>query len=282
MIDTNIVISLCTGKGVLWESRRAGKYSGSCMSKEYGGIGAVWQNRLGVWVVVGRKGLNVMKKKILFVVTSHGELGDTGKKTGYFLSEVTHPWSVLAPTFDIDVVSPKGGRPPVDGFNLDDPINRRFWDDPEWQDKMSATMNPQEVNAEDYVAVFYAGGHGAMWDFPNNAELASIAENIYNAGGFVAAVCHGPAGLLDIKLPDGSYLVAGRTVDSFTNAEEEANGTAKIVPFLLQTALEQRGARFECTAPFTDHVVRDGRLITGQNPQSALDLGKLLLAALTA
>ena len=183
--------------------------------------------------------------KILFVVTSHGELGDTGKKTGYFLSEVTHPWSVLSPTFDIDVVSPKGGRPPVDGFNLDDPINRKFWDDPEWQDKMSATKTPEEIDPSQYVAIFYAGGHGAMWDFPDNAKLAEIASKIYENGGYVSAVCHGPAGLLNIKLTGGDLLVKGRKLDSFTNAEEELNGTAKIVPFLLQTALEERGAIFK-------------------------------------
>lgn len=218
--------------------------------------------------------------KVLFVVSSHGELGDTGKKTGYFLSEVTHPWSVLSAEYEIDVVSPKGGRPPVDGFDLNDPINRKYWDSPEWQDKMSTTMTPDEVDPSQYKAIFYAGGHGAMWDFPNNEKLAEIAQKIYEAGGFVAAVCHGPAGILNIKLNDGSLLVKGKKVDSFTNAEEEANGTAKIVPFLLQTALTDRGAIFECGAPWTDHVVRDGRLITGQNPMSALSLGKEVLAAL--
>ena len=114
-------------------------------------------------------------EKILFVVTSHGELGDTGKKTGYFLSEVTHPWSILSQKYEIDVVSPKGGRPPVDGFDLNDPINRKYWDSPEWQEKMSTTMTPDEVDASQYKAIFYAGGHGAMWDFPNNEALAKIA-----------------------------------------------------------------------------------------------------------
>ena len=218
--------------------------------------------------------------KVLFVVSSHSELGDTGKKTGYFLSEVTHPWSVLSSEYEIDVVSPKGGRPPVDGFDLNDPINRKYWDSPEWQEKMSTTMTPSEVDPTQYKAIFYAGGHGAMWDFPNNNALAKIAQSIYEAGGFVAAVCHGPAGLLPIKLSDGSFLVDGKKLDCFTNAEEEENGTSKIVPFLLQTALEKEGAVFDCGAPWSVHVVRDGRLITGQNPQSALQLGKILLEAL--
>ena len=221
-----------------------------------------------------------MKEKILFVVTSHGELGDTGKPTGYFLSEVTHPWSVLGEKYDIDVVSPKGGRPPVDGFDLTDPINRKFWDDPAWQDKMSATMTPDLVDPSQYKAIFYAGGHGAMWDFPSNTKLAEIASKIYEAGGLVSAVCHGPAGLLNIMLSNGERLVKGRRLDSFTNAEEEANGTAKIVPFLLQTALVDNGAIFDDAAPWSDHVVADGRLLTGQNPMSALDLGKKILETL--
>lgn len=221
-----------------------------------------------------------MQEKILFVITSHGELGDSGRKTGYFLSEVTHPWSVLGEKYLIDVVSPKGGRSPVDGFNLEDPINRKFWDDPEWQDKMSATLTPEEVNANEYKAIFYAGGHGAMFDFPENKQIAAIAETIYNNGGIVAAVCHGPAGLLPILLPDGSNLIKGKKFDCFTNAEEIANGTARYMPFMLQTALQNEGGIFEGAAPWSDHVVVDGRLITGQNPQSALSVGKAILQAL--
>lgn len=222
----------------------------------------------------------IMKEKILFVVTSHSELGDTGKATGYWLSEVTHPWSVLGEKYDIDVVTPLGGRPPVDGFDLSDAVNRKFWDDPEWQNRMSQTMTPDQVTPSEYRAVFYAGGHGAMWDFPDNARLAQIAADIYEAGGFVAAVCHGPAGLLNIRLKDGSYLIAGKQLDSFTNEEEYLNGTSKVVPFLLQTQLEDRGCIYNTMKPWSDHVVRDGRLITGQNPMSALSLGKTLLEAL--
>lgn len=221
-------------------------------------------------------------KKILFVVTSHGELGDTGRTTGYWLSEVTHPWSVLSPDFEIDVVSPKGGKPPVDGFDLSDPINKKYWDDPAWQKKMDNTMKPDQVKPEEYCAIFYAGGHGAMWDFPNNAALAKIAQKIHDQGGYVSAVCHGPAGLLDIHLDDGQLLIKGKKLDSFTNAEEELNGTAKVVPFLLQTALEQKGAIYDDAPPWHDHVVVDGKLVTGQNPQSALSLGKKLLSLLKA
>ncbi|MBD5355475.1 MAG: type 1 glutamine amidotransferase domain-containing protein [Bacteroides sp.] len=223
-----------------------------------------------------------MKNKILFVVTSHSDLGTTGKKTGYFLSEVTHPWSVLETEYDIDVVSPKGGRPPVTGFDLNDPINRKFWDNPDWQDKMSDTLTPEQVNPANYVAIFYAGGHGAMWDFPDNKELQKIASAIYENGGYVAAVCHGPAGIINIPLSNGKLLINGKKFDCFTNAEEEANGTAKIVPFMLQTALEDHGGIFNGAAMWADHVVVDGRLLTGQNPMSALSLGKVLLEQLKA
>lgn len=223
-----------------------------------------------------------MAKKVLFVVTSHGELGDTGKPTGYWLSEVTHPWSVLSQKFGIDVVSPKGGKPPVDGLDdLKDPINKKYWDDPAWQKKMDNTMKPAEVRPDEYAAIFYAGGHGAMWDFPNNAALAKIAQAIHDQGGVVSAVCHGPAGLLDIHLDNGEYLIKGKKLVSFTNKEEELIGMAKIVPFMLQTALESKGCIYEAGAPWSDHVVVDGRLVTGQNPMSALSLGKKLLEMLS-
>lgn len=223
----------------------------------------------------------IMKdKKVLFVVTSHGELGNTGRKTGFWLSEVCHPYSVLSKEYEIDFVSPKGGRPPVDGFDLSDPINKECWESPEWQERISTTMTPDQVDASQYCAIFYAGGHGAMWDFPTNKEIASIAATIYEADGYVAAVCHGPAGLLPINLSNGEPLIKGKRLDGFTNAEEKANGTTEVVPFLLQTALEARHGKVDTASVWADHVVTDGRLITGQNPQSALTLGQTLLKAL--
>lgn len=223
-----------------------------------------------------------MAKKVLFVVTSHAKLGDTGKPTGYYLSEVTHPWSVVSKDYEIDVVSPKGGRPPVDGMDLNDPINRKYWDDPAWQEKMSNTMRPEDIKPEDYIAIFYAGGHGAMWDFPNDLRLSAIAQAIYENGGIVSAVCHGPAGLVNVMDSDGKPLVDGRNFDCFTNEEEELNGTAKIVPFLLQIALQEKGGIFKGAKPWADHVVIDGRLVTGQNPMSALTLGKKLVELIKA
>ena len=221
-----------------------------------------------------------MKEKILFVVSGHGELGDSGKKTGYYLSEVTHPWSVLGEKYDIDVVSPQGGRPPVDGFDLKDPINRKFWDDPNWQDKMSTTLTPEEVDPNLYRAVFFAGGHGAMFDFPDNVGLQKIVTTIYENGGIVAAVCHGPAGLINVRLTDGTPLIKGKKFDCFTNEEEKENGTVPFMPYMLQTALQEKGGIFDGSLPWTDHVVVDNRVITGQNPMSALEVGKAILKAL--
>ncbi|GHC59181.1 type 1 glutamine amidotransferase domain-containing protein [Ulvibacter litoralis] len=220
-------------------------------------------------------------KKILFVVTSHSEKGDTGEKTGYYLGEVSHPWDVLHTAgYEIDFVSPKGGKAPVDAFNMNDSINKKFWDNDLYRNKIENTKKPNEVNPKDYVAIHYAGGHGAMWDFADTTELAEIAKQIYENNGVVSAVCHGPAGLVNIKLSDGSYLVAGKKVNAFTNEEEIKVKLENVVPFLLEDTLKERGAIFEKSDPFTEHVVTDQRLVTGQNPQSAHSVGKATLIEL--
>ncbi|KAA5824568.1 type 1 glutamine amidotransferase domain-containing protein [Algibacter amylolyticus] len=217
-------------------------------------------------------------KKILFVVTSHSKKGDTGEKTGYYLGEVSHPWDVLhSAGYDIDFVSPQGGKAPVDAFDMTDAINKKFWDNNTYRNKIENTKKPSEVNPEDYVAIHYAGGHGAMWDFANNTEIAEIAQQIYENNGVISAVCHGPAGLVNIKLSNGKYLVDGKKVNAFTNEEEVKVKLEDVVPFLLEDQLRARGAIFEKSAPFNKHVVTDQRLVTGQNPQSAHSVGKATL-----
>lgn len=218
-----------------------------------------------------------MQAKVLFVVTSHDKLGNTGKATGYYLSEVTHPWDVLSGQYEIDVVSPQGGKAPADAVDLTDPINKKYWEDEGWQKKMSNTLKPSQVKPDNYKGIFYAGGHGVMWDFPDNKELAAICAKIYENGGVVGAVCHGPAGLLNVILRNGERLIKGKKLNSFTNAEENANGTAQVVPFLLQTALEEKGANYEEAPKWSDFAIVDGRLVTGQNPMSAKKTGKLML-----
>lgn len=222
-----------------------------------------------------------MKKKILFVVTSHDKKGSTGEPTGYYLSEVTHPWEVLHKAgYEIDFVSPQGGKAPVDGFDLKDEVNAAFWNNEQERYKVEHTKKPEEINPADYVAIHYAGGHGAMWDLADNTALAAIAAKIYEQGGVVSAVCHGPAGLVNIRLDNGEYLVAGKKVNGFTNEEEVAVKLDKVVPFLLEDKLKERGAQFEKSGLWQTHVVTDQRLVTGQNPQSAKAVGEAVLKAL--
>jgi len=224
---------------------------------------------------------NKTKEKILFVVTSHSEKGNTGEATGFYLSEVSHPWEILYNAgYEIDFVSPKGGKAPVDGFDLSDSINKKFWEDEVYRKKVENTFKPSQINPDDYVAIHFAGGHGTMWDFADNKEISEIASKIYENNGFVSAVCHGPAGLVNIKLSDGKYLVDGKKVNSFTNEEEDAVGLTDVVPFLLETKLIERGAIFEKSGIWQTHVVVDQRLITGQNPASAKKVGEELLKVL--
>ncbi|QDG54860.1 type 1 glutamine amidotransferase domain-containing protein [Persicimonas caeni] len=205
-------------------------------------------------------------------MTNHAELGDTGKKTGYYLSEVSHPYYVFTEAgFTVDFVSPTGGAAPMDPKSEDrsDPINAQFLDDAELMGRLEDTLAPNEVDAEDYVAVYYPGGHGTMWDLAETPELAKTAAAVYESGGVVGAVCHGPVGLVNIELSDGSYLVAGKKVAAFTNEEERAVELEEVVPFLLQDKLEERGAEFVEGEKFKENVVVDERLVTGQNPASA-------------
>ncbi|PUZ30590.1 type 1 glutamine amidotransferase domain-containing protein [Chitinophaga costaii] len=222
-----------------------------------------------------------MHKKILFVVTSHDKKGSTGKPTGYFLGEVSHPWEVLYHAgYEIDFVSPQGGTPPVDAFDLKDPVNKAFWENKVYKNKINHSLKPSEIDPNDYSAIFFAGGHGAMWDFADNTALANIAARIYENGGMVAAVCHGPAGLVNVKLSNGKYLVDGKKISAFTNQEEKAVALDTVVPFLLEDKLKERGAKFEQSPKFQPHVTVDQNVITGQNPSSAKGVGESMLAAL--
>ncbi|PSB51669.1 type 1 glutamine amidotransferase domain-containing protein [filamentous cyanobacterium Phorm 6] len=218
-------------------------------------------------------------QKVLIVLTSHDTLGDTGKETGFYLPEVTHPLDAFTQAgLTVDFVSPKGGKAPMVGIDLEDPLNKAFLDDLEQVSRVENTLNPAQIDPAEYGAIFYAGGHGTMWDFADNQELAGIAAAIYEAGGIVGAVCHGPAALVNIKLSDGSYLVANKTVAAFTNEEEAAVGLTDIVPFLLEAKLIERGANFTKVANFQVCVVECDRLVTGQNPASAAGVGEQMIA----
>jgi putative intracellular protease/amidase len=214
-------------------------------------------------------------KKILFVLTSHDRKGDTGQPTGFYLPEAAHPWAVLeAEGFEIDFVSPKGGNPPMDGADSPDPTSRRFLDHHEVSRKIGSTPTPDQVSPADYAAILFVGGHGTMWDFPDNQPLARVAASIYEAGGVLGAICHGPAALVNLQLSDGEYLVKGKQVAAFTDDEERAVNLDGVVPFLLATALRQRGAHHRAAPNWQANVVVDGRLVTGQNPASAEGVGR--------
>ena len=214
------------------------------------------------------------------VLTSHKPLGDTGKTTGFYVGEASHPYDVFVHQagYSVDLVSPQGGEPPRDGEDPDDSLNQKFLD--EMSAQLANTMTPDQVTPDDYDAIFYAGGHGTMWDFPENEALAKIAASIYESGGVVGAVCHGPAALVNIKLSDGRYLVDGKTVNSFTNEEEKAMELDDVVPFLLESKLVERGAEFRKSANFEPHVETSERLVTGQNPASAKGVATQMWALL--
>jgi putative intracellular protease/amidase len=220
-------------------------------------------------------------RKALITVTSHDRLGETGKRTGWYLSEVTHLYyPLLEAGFQVDFASPRGGEAPMDegSRKLDDPDNARFLADPSTMAGIRATQPLAHIEPSQYDVVHFAGGHGVMWDFPSDPDVQRIAAAIYEQGGIVAAVCHGPAALVNVLLSDGKYLVAGKEVAAFTNAEEREVGLADVVPMLLQSALEARGARVLVGPSWRSHVRVAERLVTGQNPQSAHEVAKSVLA----
>jgi putative intracellular protease/amidase len=220
---------------------------------------------------------NSKQKKVLIVLTSHSQMGSTGGVTGYYLPEVSHPVAQLEKKgLLIDIVSPEGGLAPMDpnSRNLTDPINKAFLARPDLLEKIENTLRPQDINPNEYSAIMYTGGHGTMWDFPGNVKLANIATQIYENGGVVAAVCHGPAALVNIKLSNGQYLIGGKRLTGFSNAEEEAAGLTKVMPFLLESELVDRGGVYSKADLWQKHIVTDGRLVTGQNPASAEGVGE--------
>lgn len=220
-------------------------------------------------------------KTILVVLTSHATKGATGAPTGAYVAEISHPLAVFrAAGFEVDFASVRGGRVPLDGTDSKDPVDRAFLADEATLARVHASLAPQAVDPQRYAAVFYAGGHGTMWDFPEPGPLSLATARVWAAGGVVGAVCHGPAGLLPVRLADGAPLVRGREVAAFTNDEERAVGLAGVVPFLLADALVALGAVHRPAADWQPQVVVDGRLVTGQNPASARGVAEAMVAAL--
>jgi len=223
------------------------------------------------------------KNRIAIVLTSHADLGGTGKKTGYYLPEASHAYEVFARAgFEVTFVSPKGGAAPLDpgGQDRKDDANAKFLDDAIVQHGVHHTYRPAELNATELAAVFFAGGHGTMWDLRDDRGVVKLVEDVYRSGGVVSAVCHGPAALVDAKI-DGKPLVADHALTAFSDAEEEAVGLTKVVPFLLERALVEKGAKYsKADKPFGAHVVTSGRLVTGQNPASTKGVAEAVVKIL--
>jgi putative intracellular protease/amidase len=223
--------------------------------------------------------------KILIVLTSHDQLGDTGKKTGFWLEEFAAPYYVLKDAgASITLASPKGGHPPLDPTSeLPDNLTestKRFRTDKAAQAELANTKSLADVSANDFDAIFYPGGHGPMWDMPDNATSIALIEAFLKAGKPVAAVCHAPAAFVNVRGKDGEYLVKGKRVTGFTNAEEEAVGLTAVVPFLLEDRLKERGGLYSNGASWAPFVQVDGKLVTGQNPASSESAAKELLKLL--
>lgn len=224
--------------------------------------------------------------RILIVTTSHARMGDTGKKTGLWFEELATPyWEFRDAGADVVIASIAGGEVPIDATSMEGEIAEsvtRFQADPAAMAQLKNAPAVADVDPAGFDGVFLPGGHGTMWDLPDNAALIGLLERMWAAGKPVAAVCHGPAGLVNVRDADGRPIVAGRQVSCFTNSEEEAVGLYDVVPFLLETRLKELGGDFGGAADFQPYAVRDGQLVTGQNPASSAEVARLTLAAVPA
>ena len=223
--------------------------------------------------------------QILMVLTSHDQLGDTGKKTGFWLEEFAAPYYVFKDAgADITVVSPKGGQPPLDpksdAADAQTDATRRFKEDSAAQAVLAHTGKLADVSGEKFDALFYPGGHGPLWDLAEDADSIKLIETMAAAGKTVSAVCHAPGVFRHTKAADGSPLVKGKKVTGFTNTEEAAVELTKIVPFLVEDMLAKNGGLYSKGADWQSYVVTDGKLITGQNPASSAAAAKAVLSQL--
>jgi putative intracellular protease/amidase len=212
--------------------------------------------------------------KILIVLTSHDQLGDTGKKTGFWLEEFVAPYYVLKDAgAAITLASPKGGQPPLDPKSElpenQTELTKRFRIDTATQAELAHTKKLADVSADDFDAVFYPGGHGPMWDMADNATSIALIEAFVKADKPVGAVCHAPSAIINVRGKDGEYLIKSRRVTGFSDAEEEAVGLTAVVPFLLEDRLKERGGVYSRGASWAPYVQVDGKLVTGQNPASS-------------
>lgn len=214
-------------------------------------------------------------KKVLIVLPSHDQLGNTGQKTGFWLEEFTDPYyKFIDSGYEVTIASPRGGKPPVDPKSTQkenqSESTQRFERDKSAQVKLENTLVLSQVSANDYDTLFLPGGHGPMWDLSSDENMKKIVEDFYSDKKIVSAVCHGPAGLLQATDRNGNSILKGKKITGFTNNEESAVGLTKTVPFSLENRMKELGGKFEKGQDFKPFVISDGQLITGQNPKSAL------------
>jgi putative intracellular protease/amidase len=220
--------------------------------------------------------------KILMVLTSHSQLGNTGEKTGFWIEEFVAPYYVLADAgAEITIASPKGGQPPVDPKselkNAQTPSTERFYKDFKVIDAVAHSLKLSTIKEADYDAVFYPGGHGPLWDLATDKNSIQLIEAFYNHQKPIAFLCHSPAALVNVKAKNGEPLVKGKAVTGFSNTEEEAVKLTKVVPFLLEDELTKNGANYSKVDDWASYVKQDGLLITGQNPGSSEAVAELIL-----
>lgn len=223
--------------------------------------------------------------KVLMVLTSHDELGNTGKKTGFWLEEFAAPYyTFLDANADIVLASPAGGQPPLDPKSdlpeFQTELTHRFKSDPAAQARLASTVKLESVKAEDFDTVFYPGGHGPMWDLAESARSIALIEEFERAGKPIGFVCHAPAALRHVKAADGEPLIKGRRVTGFTNSEEDAVELSDVVPFLIEDEFKALGGLYEKGPDWVPYIVSDKTLVTGQNPASSEGVAKALIALL--
>lgn len=227
-----------------------------------------------------------MNSRVLMILTSHAQLGTTGKSTGVWAEELVVPYYQLIDAgADVTLASPTGGAIVFDPSSLkpkgqNDAHIERFLADADAQSKAQAVQPLAQADVVAFDAVLFPGGHGTMWDLPTDADVTRTVEATYAAGKWIASVCHGAAGLVSARRPDGLSVVAGRRINSFTDAEEDAAGLTSVVPFKLESRLRELGARFEGAANWQPFAIQDGPFITGQNPQSSQLVAQHLVQAL--
>ena len=224
-------------------------------------------------------------KKVLVVLPSHDQLGNTGQKTGFWLEEFTDPYyKFIDSGYEVTIASPRGGKPPVDPKSTQkenqSESTQRFERDKSAQAKLENTLVLSQVSASDYDTLFLPGGHGPMWDLSSDENMKKIVEDFYSDKKIVSAVCHGPAGLLQATDRNGNSILKGKKITGFTNNEESAVGLTKTVPFSLENRMKELGGKFEKGQDFKPFVISDGQLITGQNPKSALPAAEKVIEIL--